>query len=355
MKKKKNYFKILSISTIVAAFSLTGCAAFLESLQSQPKAPQDVIVSEEGPLKLTRFTDPSSEAVVGPGIYASSGKIRWTLGKFMDLGPNDEKLYYLSIRNGNTNIYEKEISENNKSSSPKTFRSSIGCLTVSQNGKEVLFVDNSSSNPNIFSTSLDGSTGLTQVTSDYGLENHPCYSNDGKTIYYTVTESTADINGNNVPRYYIWGVDIKTGTRTQYIEGMEPTTIPNSEELLVTRFNYTNGFFEIWKVDLNKGKETNLFSSTETSYANPDVSPDGKKIAFVSQSPKTKTLRANLDIFVCNVDGTQKQQLTYHGGADLCPIWNKDGSYIYFISSRANKDGNFSVWKMNVPKSNIQL
>jgi Tol biopolymer transport system component len=348
---KKNSYNILLISIILLSITFTGCAFF----ESFKKPQQEVFLAEEGPLKLIRFTDPSTESVAGPAIFNGIGKIRWTLGKFIDINPKNQNLYYLSIRNGNININEKETSENNRSSSPKTFRSNIGCLTVSPNGDGILFVDNSSSEANIFSTSLDGSTGLTQITHDNGLENHPCYSKDGKTIYYTVTESATDINGSIIPRYYIWGVDIKTGTRTQYVEGMEPTTILKSDDLLLTRYDYTNNFFEIWRVDLNKGKETRLLSSNETSYANPDVSPDGKKITFVSQSPKTKTLKANLDIYICNIDGSQKQQLTYHGGADLCPVWSKDGNSIFFISSRANKGKKYSVWKMNVPKSNIKL
>ena len=45
-------------------------------------------------------------------------------------------------------------------------------------------------------------------------------------------------------------------------------------------------------------------------------------------------------------DGTGFIQLTYHPADDCCPVWSEDGKYIYFISSRANDNDAFNIWKM---------
>lgn len=45
--------------------------------------------------------------------------------------------------------------------------------------------------------------------------------------------------------------------------------------------------------------------------------------------------------------GWRVAMLTYHPGADCCPVWSKDGKSIYFISSRANKEQSYNIWKMN--------
>lgn len=69
----------------------------------------------------------------------------------------------------------------------------------------------------------------------------------------------------------------------------------------------------------------------KNNVANPNFSPDGKKIAFGYNPPGEAS-----QIFVKNlVDGTVKR-LTYYGG--FVPTWSPDGSKIAFVSSRTGKN-----------------
>lgn len=65
---------------------------------------------------------------------------------------------------------------------------------------------------------------------------------------------------------------------------------------------------------------------------NPEISPDGTKIVFVSTS-------GNSDIWVMNIDGSEQTQLTFEPQSDLAPTWSPDGTQIAFQSFVPGDDG----------------
>jgi TolB protein len=72
----------------------------------------------------------------------------------------------------------------------------------------------------------------------------------------------------------------------------------------------------------------------ERSFEYGAWSPDGSKIAFMSQQPDAAGSDPNYDIFVVNADGSGLRQLTDTPGEDGWPSWSPDGSNIAFSSSR---------------------
>ncbi len=67
----------------------------------------------------------------------------------------------------------------------------------------------------------------------------------------------------------------------------------------------------------------------------PALSPDGKKVAFMSQR------EGNWDIYVANADGSSPIRITTNPGEDGLPTWSPDGKVIAYISQR---DGEWSMW-----------
>jgi TolB protein len=85
-----------------------------------------------------------------------------------------------------------------------------------------------------------------------------------------------------------------------------------------------------------------LTRMASVNYSLPVWSPDGRKIAFVSDRD------GNFEVYVMNADGTGKRNLTRHPGHDSAPSWSPDGRKIAFTTKR---DGNFEVYVMNADGS----
>jgi Tol biopolymer transport system component len=74
----------------------------------------------------------------------------------------------------------------------------------------------------------------------------------------------------------------------------------------------------------------------------PAWSPDGKEIGFSSNR------QGNWEIFVVNADGTNLRQITNDGTGNLSPVWSPDGKTMAFSSKR---DGNWEIYSMPAPDS----
>ena len=89
--------------------------------------------------------------------------------------------------------------------------------------------------------------------------------------------------------------------------------------------------------------QTNLTSGVPTAFNDePAFSPDGSKIAFVSERD------GNPEIYVMDADGSNAQRLTDDPAADADPAWSADGTRIYFD---ADTDGNQDVYSMKADGS----
>jgi dipeptidyl aminopeptidase/acylaminoacyl peptidase len=75
--------------------------------------------------------------------------------------------------------------------------------------------------------------------------------------------------------------------------------------------------------------------------SDPQVSPQGDKIAFVITKMDTETNTSNSDIWIQSADGGKPWQLTSSPKSDFNPRWSPDGEKIAFISTRK---GTPQVW-----------
>lgn len=128
-------------------------------------------------------------------------------------------------------------------------------------------------------------------------------------------------------------------------EASSPTISPNNNRLI---YSQVNNDFNIWRIELKKGrqenlKQENLISSTSYDTA-PEYSPDGKKIVFVSSRA------GGYEIWVCESDGS-KPRLLFNGGPYLTgtPRWSPDGKWVAFDSRTNSPDttGNPDIYIIN--------
>lgn len=85
--------------------------------------------------------------------------------------------------------------------------------------------------------------------------------------------------------------------------------------------------------------------------SDPQVSPDGKTIAFVITYYCMKENRGNSDIWLVNIEGGKPWQLTSSKAADFQPRWSPDGGKILFVSTRS---GRAQLWCIRVAGGEAQ-
>ncbi|MEE9430166.1 MAG: S9 family peptidase [Melioribacteraceae bacterium] len=71
------------------------------------------------------------------------------------------------------------------------------------------------------------------------------------------------------------------------------------------------------------------------SVGSPAISNDANKLLFTVTSYDLPNSESNTDIYISNIDGSNKRQLTNNKSADFNPIWANDDSGIYFVSYRS--------------------
>ena len=99
-----------------------------------------------------------------------------------------------------------------------------------------------------------------------------------------------------------------------------------------------DGDRDIWVTDESGAGATNLTAGHPGHDSDPHLSPDGSRIAFVSDRTSQPGAYA---IWVMDVDGTDPVQVTDGVAFDADPVWSPDGTKIAFASNRA---GRFDIY-----------
>jgi Tol biopolymer transport system component len=91
----------------------------------------------------------------------------------------------------------------------------------------------------------------------------------------------------------------------------------------------------------------NITNDPDAVDDDPDWSPDGLKIAFTSHLVTDDQVNSTTaEIYVMNVDGTEKQRLTFNTEEERGPNWSPDGTLILYMC-RKGSNGTFEICVMN--------
>ena len=80
--------------------------------------------------------------------------------------------------------------------------------------------------------------------------------------------------------------------------------------------------------------------------ADPQVSPDGRWVAYVLSTVDTAKDKRNSDVWMVSMDGKENLQMTSTEDGESTPRWSPDGKYLSFLASR-NADKQAQIWLMD--------
>jgi Tol biopolymer transport system component/DNA-binding winged helix-turn-helix (wHTH) protein len=203
----------------------------------------------------------------------------------------------------------------------------------SYDGRSVIFSSNRTGHPALWRVALDAPDSAVQISEAGSPAWDPTVSRRGYRLAYERLLRSLSI----------WQMDISdSGDKRPYLivsstsdtdQGPGPQFSPDGKKLAY--MSDRSGTMEIWIANRDG---SNAFQLTAVGGAGtPRWSPDSQAVAFDA------TTTTGSKIVTMNLHGGAPQILTQDAFHNVCPSWSRDGKWIYFGSPRS---GDWQVWKM---------
>ena len=132
-------------------------------------------------------------------------------------------------------------------------------------------------------------------------------------------------------------------TRTGLSDARAPSSDVRHYKHLSYKFNDTGWFDDkrshVWTVDAQTGAATQITFGEDWNDTDPQWSPDGNFIAFVSdRTGKAFDESRNTDVFVIDSAGGPIRKISDHDEEDSSPRWSPDGKQIAFAGRIHERD-----------------
>ncbi len=220
------------------------------------------------------------------------------------------------------------------------------------------------------------STGMGRTTCSYFMPGD-------STVVYASTHLGNENCPENPPRTidgkYVWPVysdyDIFVTTLTGEITSQltdtpgydaEATVSPKGDRIVFTSMR--TGDLELFTMNLD-GSDVRQVTDELGYDGGAFFSPDGEKLIFRASRPKTdeeietyKSLLAQglvqptqMELFICNADGSDLRQITNLGNANWAPFFHPSGEKVIFSSNHASQRGfPFNLYMINTDGTELE-
>jgi len=219
------------------------------------------------------------------------------------------------------------------------------------------------------------STGKGRTTCSYFMPGN-------ETVIYASTHLNADTCPPSPDRAkikkYVWpiyseyeifvsdkeGNVIEQLTENEFYDA-EATLSPQGDKIVFT--STQSGDLELYTMDLN-GDNVQQITDDLGYDGGAFFSPDGSKLIFRASRPQGpeaqqeyKDLLAqgyvtptDMELFVCNVDGSDMRQITDLGGANWAPYFHPSGEKVIFSSNHKSGGRTFNLFMVNLDGSGVE-
>ncbi|WP_299519790.1 hypothetical protein [Winogradskyella sp.] len=219
------------------------------------------------------------------------------------------------------------------------------------------------------------STGMGRTTCSYFLP-------DNKHIIYASThlggekcpEVPAKENGKYIwpiyESYDIFVADLEGNIISQLTDetgyDAEPTVSPKGDKIVFT--STRSGDLELYTMNID-GTDVKQITNELGYDGGAFFSPDGTKLIFRASRPKTEKEKteykellakglvepSDMELFICNADGSDLRQLTFLGNANWSPFFHPSGEKILFSSNFESEIGfPFNLYMIDTDGKNLR-
>ena len=144
----------------------------------------------------------------------------------------------------------------------------------------------------------------------------------------------------------------------------EPTVSPKGDKIVFT--STRTGDLELFTMNIDGSNIKQI--THELGYdGGAFFSPDGTKLIFRSSRPKTKAAikeykdllaqglvqPTNMELYICNVDGSNLRKITNLGNANWAPFFHPSGKKIIFSSNHKTQKS-FNLFMINVDETGLE-
>jgi dipeptidyl aminopeptidase/acylaminoacyl peptidase len=224
-------------------------------------------------------------------------------------------------------------------------------------------------NSSIWLAATDGSRAPWQFTTSPQSSNSPRWSPDGQWLAFLSTRPAGSASGaGEAPKSQVYILSMRGGEARRVTnlkngagsfqwspDGTRLVTLSRTGQSdlhpeladrsdvrhyrnISYKFNDTGWFDDrrshLWVVDVKTGAAKQITSGDDWNDTEPQWSPDGTRIAFVSdRTGKAFEDSRNTDVWVIAADGGPLVKISDHAEADRGPRWSPDGKTIAFVGS----------------------
>ena len=215
--------------------------------------------------------------------------------------------------------------------------------SYSPDGQYIAFVSDITGSPQIWTMAADGS-GRTQLTEGPLVAAQPRWGPSGSHLYYSAGGAE---EGSRKDLYWMRadGSGSEKISTSAWSE-IYPVPSPVDDRLLSAGKHPEGDFFQILMRPSAGAEPVNISHRAAPTY-NPDWSPDGEWVAFISQAGETFFETA---IFVARSDGSEARQLTDFPEGAYQPRWSPDGRSLAF---RRGWNEHVGLFRINVDGSGL--
>lgn len=193
---------------------------------------------------------------------------------------------------------------------------------ISPNGRSVAFLrETSNSAGDLYVSDLDGGNAR-QITFDRSLVRGIAWTPNGRSLVFA---------SNRGGKNELWQISVRGGTPEKISTAGDEVTYPAlSSDGTILAYTAATQNSNIWRLSLHAPRGPtqpvpNLLIASKGRNDSPRYSPDGKKIAFVSDRS------GSWEIWICDSDGKHLRQMTNFGGPMVgTPHWSPDSRSIVF-------------------------